>query len=124
MFCSPLSPVSTQGFRLLIAFANYLRWLNAVFFLNEVYGSIIFSDFVYLNLTWQRKDRFNINHLTLSHPEALPRQVKLSSSRQSKIIKWPVLAGLGEKGLILSNSIEPPCKLHISFMMYIRLYCR
>ena len=37
--------------------------------------------------------------LTLSHPEDLPRQVKLSGVRQSKITKGAVLAGLGVTGL-------------------------
>ena len=38
-------------------------------------------------------------NLTLSHPEALPWEVKSYSVRQSKLTKGTVLASLGEKGL-------------------------
>ena len=40
----------------------------------------------------------NFSDLTLSHPEALLRQVKLSGVRQSKITKCPILTALGGKG--------------------------
>ena len=43
--------------------------------------------------------RVTTTMLTLSHPEALPWQVKSYSVRQSKLTKGTVLAGLGEKGL-------------------------
>ena len=42
----------------------------------------------------------NFSDLTLSHPEALLRQVKLSGVRQSKITKCPILTALGGKGLM------------------------
>ena len=37
--------------------------------------------------------------MTPSHPEVLPRRVKLSGVRQSEITKGPVFAGVGGKGL-------------------------
>ena len=46
---------------------------------------------------WEKNAKKSQILLTLSHPEALPWQVKSSGVRQSKITKGAVLANLGGK---------------------------
>ena len=47
-----------------------------------------------------------LSQLILSHPEALPWQVKLPGVRQSNIIKGPNLDGLGGKGITFKNCLD------------------